>query len=239
MVYTTLTLVEGFVVSREEMIEKGVFEEGEDEIEWDNGYFDYPIRVFDYPCCSELNDKTFIVGRAVHTYYRYHTSCFSFKEEKNRVATPYQILREECKNRCLPLMDEEEFEEMAEHMGESWKLRYLKTKWGEVINIGSDVAHDICGPYTVCDECLGTTNNGQYDIVDIFDNVIEVNPDFVCHNCGNDNRIPYTFCKVCNLKRSIRKYEPSYSVKEARKHMKLADKKIAYYYVVDDCLSCT
>ena len=47
--------------------------------------------------------------------------------------------------------------------------------------------HD-CQQYTVCDRCIGHTNNGYYDVCAIFQRPIEVNVRHVCPWCFHDNK---------------------------------------------------
>ena len=47
---------------------------------------------------------------------------------------------------------------------------------------------DDCKEYTVCDRCIGHTNNGYYDVCAIFEKPIEVNVRHVCPWCFHDNK---------------------------------------------------
>ncbi len=46
-----------------------------------------------------------------------------------------------------------------------------------------------CDEYTVCDKCIGHTNNGYYDVVKILNELTEINSRHVCLRCYADNRI--------------------------------------------------
>jgi len=47
---------------------------------------------------------------------------------------------------------------------------------------------DNCDKYSCCDNCIGQTNNGFYDIVRMADNPVEVNSQHVCLHCFSDNK---------------------------------------------------
>jgi hypothetical protein len=84
-----------------------------------------PVRIYQFPCCSDSQGLKYLIGVSVHTYYRKHGV------------------------RC-----------------------------------------DKCDPngFFVCDTCLGTTNNGVYDVVAIHNGPVEADPRHICLQCYSDNR---------------------------------------------------
>jgi hypothetical protein len=98
---------------------------------------------------------------------------------------------------------------------------------------------DKCEKHTSCDKCLGMTENGFYDVVTIFENVVEAPSEIICFACGNDKRSKGV-CKFCN-------YETLKETCEVQEYLKLDSRldeflsknKIGYYYMLDDCLSCS
>lgn len=119
-----------------------------------------------------------------------------------------------------------------------------------------------CPNYCVCDTCIGQTNNGHYDVEAILDGPTEANLRHVCLHCFADNRedlgapkedssavgpqgMP---CKTCGLKPDDR-FTPTKKLTRLHYHEQLKalfkkyevtkNKEIKFYYMVDDCLSCT
>ena len=48
---------------------------------------------------------------------------------------------------------------------------------------------DNCETHSVCDTCIGNTNNGLYDVDKIFSDSAKCNPRHICQNCNADNKI--------------------------------------------------
>lgn len=181
MVYHQLFIVKGVVVTVEELrtfLLKHDEEAKDLEVydlislyeESDIKFQGQSIDIFPFPCCSENNNKLFIIEVKVHTYYRKHVKCYQ------------------------------------------------------------------CDENSVCDYCIGETNNGQYDVQAILDGPVSIVPSTVCDSCGADNKGPFKKCNVCyrNYKESTMylKFPTDISV--------LVDgKDVGYYVVIDDCLSCT
>lgn len=129
------------------------------------------------------------------------------------------------------------------------------------------------GPRTVCDDCIGMTNNGHYDIQDIADGPVKGNIRHICLNCFHDNKrdlmSPQETCKIVE-----NRYVPDSNVYDEKSRLKCTvcgilpseflkpedhlekfvgqyssvkkiltkcglRKDIAFYYIIDDCLSCT
>nr|QBK86397.1 MAG: hypothetical protein LCMAC102_01920 [Marseillevirus LCMAC102] len=107
-----------------------------------------------------------------------------------------------------------------------------------------------CEKYTVCDECIGQTNNGHYDVLTIAESDVKVERRHLCPCCFSDNKSDYDRCKTCNSKfdetpRSFDKWLTNVSyfhllgelLKDLEIGRSLTD--FDFYYSVDDCLSCT
>jgi len=215
MVYTTLEVVLGFVISKDELVkllELELEEEGDDVLDYDIeklfDELDYgrEVKLYSFPCCSDSRGQLFIIGRSVHKYYRKPIRC------------------------------------------------------------------DDCGKYTVCDRCIGHTNNGYYDVCAIVDKPIEVNVKHICpwcfHDNGQDLGGPQTTapvvdqrfqptdynpcdrkqCTVCNgfpnefrSQEDYMKFHNSHYYSQLKKIQKDYEweKPMKFYYMIDDCLSCT
>lgn len=102
--------------------------------------------------------------------------------------------------------------------------------------------------YFVCDICIGETTNGYYDVETILNMPTEVNPENLCLYCFFDNKQKInTACHNCNklpfndisplnyLKLYIKQYT---QLNRFLKKYKL-ERHIKFYYMLDDCLSCT
>lgn len=209
MVYTTVEIVLGVIMSREEL-EKIVDLDEDGYVEdpvLDTIRGVYSVRIYMYPCCSEARGEQYLIGVPLHTYYRKHGV------------------------RC-----------------------------GD------------CEEYSVCDMCIGITNNGFYDVCAIHNGPVEVPLRHICQHCFADNKkdlqapekdLPIVGnqiqgsssdsqalpCETCGREPDWR-FSPE-NVLTGRTsmyrllretlngHLVPKDKKIAFYYMVDDCLSCT
>jgi hypothetical protein len=206
MVYFTFELFAGIVVTKEELIEKGVtFDEDNDmnrEQQIIHSASGSGLSIYTFPCCSKSRAKIYIIGRKVHVYYRKYTKC------------------------------------------------------GQ------------CDKYSVCDTCIGETNNGNYNVDKILDEPVKVNMNHICYYCFSDNRKhlgyptinvpvvdgmcviskdhPIVPCNTCGRKPDRRfnaeqTFEKSLTYRNIHGFSKVffPDKKINIYYTLDDCLSCT
>jgi hypothetical protein len=118
---------------------------------------------------------------------------------------------------------------------------------------------DCPGPRIVCDHCIGYTNNGYYDVIAILKQPVAVDVRHICSWCFHDNRQDLNgtletapvvddpsqkrSCDVCGSLPG--KYQSDSLVRvvdsilmniQKENHWK---KEIQFYYMVDDCLSCT
>jgi hypothetical protein len=111
-----------------------------------------------------------------------------------------------------------------------------------------------CSKYSLCDTCIGSTRNGIYDVGKILHTPTECPRENVCMHCYNDNRKEFDTCKECNSRKNWNnrfdhgqeeKMENMYEYEMIQKVLKDADvenykdKHIGFYYMLDDCLSCT
>jgi len=126
-----------------------------------------------------------------------------------------------------------------------------------------------CGANSVCDKCIGYTNNGYYDVQTILNQPTKVNIRNVCMNCYADTKhdlgsreqtceiVNNLFiddgedaykrkCKVCNCTPSgYRSPEDTLEFhcseySRVKKYVKNSiNRTPKLYYMIDDCLSCT
>jgi hypothetical protein len=100
-----------------------------------------------------------------------------------------------------------------------------------------------CGEHSVCDLCIGETNNGWYDVDTIANKPSHVPADRMCCFCGSDQVEANHRCKLCfrkNLER--REHYVEASVKRFAHsilHLDAGDCIVSNYLMLNDCLSCT
>ncbi len=123
--------------------------------------------------------------------------------------------------------------------------------------------------YHVCNTCLGTTNNGCYDVDSFYSGPVEANIRHICLHCFSDNKrdllspqkdLPVLnnrvqgdkedmiCCNTCGIEPDWR-FSPETSLKRVHHYEQLKEVlkrcnapkncEIKFYYVVDDCMSCT
>ena len=103
---------------------------------------------------------------------------------------------------------------------------------------------DNCPKYACCKRCLGLTDNGYYDIYEIFNNVTRVPDNQVCKICYHDKK-ENNECKFCNFEmyqyQGVREREPRFekSIFDSRVDKFFNVDDIKYYLLLDDCTSCT
>src|SRR5579872_3283517 len=136
MVFSTVMVIRGFPITKEEMVNNGVeFPEDEENSslfldieETIRDFVETPqdkkeVEVYGFPCCSKLEGKVWIVGKMVLSYERVKSSRFDNKYIKN-----------------CPLKK--------------------------------------CEKYNMCDLCIGQTQAGWFNVIKIFDELVEC-PDFI------------------------------------------------------------
>ena len=113
-----------------------------------------------------------------------------------------------------------------------------------------------CGELVKCDDCLGLFENGNFDVVYIYNNT-SICESF-CLNCGYDNLISFKLCNKCGTEYhpieyylSIESDDISIESEYIKKLKYVKDeimkmcntynfhKKIELFYLLDDCLSCS
>ena len=92
MVYTFVEIIYGVVVSREDLVTyfsniitpeslhdliNNIHEDSVDFIKED---FGQGIEIFNYSCCSDLNDKQWVIGKKVKQYHRQRQDCISSRD---------------------------------------------------------------------------------------------------------------------------------------------------------------
>lgn len=103
-----------------------------------------------------------------------------------------------------------------------------------------------CEEFSACEKCFGQTPYGWYDVTDIFNGPVEIESSKICHNCSSDQVDKVRRCQVCFIDAKPQKKE-GYQRKEYFKGgsqlLGVTDPKqeveIKYFYMLDDCLSCT
>jgi len=111
-----------------------------------------------------------------------------------------------------------------------------------------------CKIYTVCEKCIGCTNNGFYDVEKILNEPTKVNISHICLNCFHDNRqdmnVPVNVgdhsvpnegreCDVCGIK-TVHNRDSRHMLAHNHKYERLSRYgQVDLYYIIDDCLYCT
>ena len=117
-----------------------------------------------------------------------------------------------------------------------------------------------CKIYGLCNRCLGTTNNGVYNIKKIAENnCVKISNKRICPNCFTDQRKSiWEKCRTCGATTTMFFNRGIYSqqeyvkedltnkMKKAIEHFDLPKevmekilKTAGYYLYIDDCLTCT
>lgn len=89
-----------------------------------------------------------------------------------------------------------------------------------------------------CGKCIGLTENGFYDVCAFQDGPIECPSAHMCTFCYHDNRKDFTVCEKCNNEKGIRLGWGS-RARPVDEFLKKLGQKGKYYYMVNDCLSCS
>jgi hypothetical protein len=100
---------------------------------------------------------------------------------------------------------------------------------------------DECEEYYACENCLGATTNGWYDVEDILHNPVICDAKYVCTVCDHDNHTDSELCSFCSNNRKDQTISMNDAFEEIQTFLKEVgiDGKTQYYYMLDDCLSCT
>lgn len=108
-----------------------------------------------------------------------------------------------------------------------------------------------CEEYSLCDDCIGQTEFGYYDVQKILDGPVECPIENTCMYCWRDNRKPITNkCVACGHKPNWQmrfnwpqenkfEHQPIVEALEAFMEDKKIEGEVKIYYMLDDCLSCT
>ena len=98
-----------------------------------------------------------------------------------------------------------------------------------------------CSNFYCCDACMGQTENGYYDMKKVLDEIVEIDEKHICKWCNNDKRSDTKNCNFCdwqNLK-SLGMHKRPIIFIDPRLSEWAKNKPIKYYYMLDDCLSCS
>ena len=90
----------------------------------------------------------------------------------------------------------------------------------------------------VCDTCIGETDNGNYDVQAILDGPVVAPDEHICPNCYEDNRTTFEVCRRCRYPKTDEHERMDNQIKQVIKDMG-GNPPIHYFYMLDDCLSCT
>lgn len=97
-----------------------------------------------------------------------------------------------------------------------------------------------CKDYSVCNRCIGETSRGWYDVDSIFEGPVLIPEEKICEKCHFDS-VENGRCRNCNWENTRRsnQYRSKYILNFAKKMELEHDAGPGYYYMIDDCLSCT
>jgi hypothetical protein len=97
-----------------------------------------------------------------------------------------------------------------------------------------------CEEYSACANCFGQTVYGWYNIDNIFSTMVEVPPEKHCVYCNSDQVNDSKRCQLCY------KDQVQLQVRSGRKEKVGLEKLVgqalnnpSYFYLMDDCTSCT
>lgn len=100
-----------------------------------------------------------------------------------------------------------------------------------------------CEKYSLCDTCIGQTENGFFDVSKILNTVFIVDDSHICQWCFNDKKEDVQQCKFCNYDKLIKAgmYLRQHNFRDERLEKWFNDSKLPtnFIYMLDDCLSCT
>ncbi len=104
----------------------------------------------------------------------------------------------------------------------------------------TNVSCDKCEGFYACNTCLGTTDNGYYDVEMILNDVVTVPSDNVCYHCWRDNGNNIQKCIECGQVPQI-KFEDTCIVKALHNFIESnsIDGEVSIICMINDCLSCT
>lgn len=89
---------------------------------------------------------------------------------------------------------------------------------------------------SLCDECIGTTDNGTYDTDAILEGPVECPCEHVCYFCGHDNREVVDKCKRCWF--DMEECGGGHLSGDLLSRQ-LRERECKFYYMLDDCTCCT
>lgn len=95
-----------------------------------------------------------------------------------------------------------------------------------------------CKEYACCDMCIGETTGGYYNVVEIAENPIEIAKEKICICCNSD-QFSKGKCRLCFNKNVQKKWTAPWYFEKVFKMLKIKNGEIGYYYMLNDCLSCT
>jgi hypothetical protein len=236
MVYTQVEIVRGIIIPKEFLLK--YFNQANNEIETDVGnciaenligmlnsdpvmniYKQFKFRRIS-PCCSDNND--IILGITIATYKRP-------RWDKDMCMKKLEDIKKECKHEKHE-KDEKQFEELSIRVNNI--VRSKSVFCGKIM----EYSKYLCGNLSVCDDCIGITENGKYDVDKIQDETVEANFDFRLNKeCDEEEK---SFCSITSdvfidkiLKEIYDEFEEYRSEND--------NVIIKNYYSLDDCLSCS
>jgi primosomal protein N' len=98
---------------------------------------------------------------------------------------------------------------------------------------------DKCDTYSTCDDCIGHTTGGWFDVVKMNSDYIVVDSELLCSECCAVNVTNFKSCKECAYPKSAHFHNRDFS--RAKRSMKkvLPDIPRQFYLIADDCTCCS
>ncbi len=213
MVYTTVKIVLGVIITENELSKLLELESNDDIIEYDvesmfNGDIGdaYGTKLYPFPCCSNFAGKLFIVGKKVNKYYRKPIRCDDCPK--------YCV----C-DRCIGHTNNGYYDVISMLNGPTEvNIRHM------CLRCFHDNLEDLNGPLktaNLVDNCFVSTD---------YDQCLRKHCS-VCNDMPNEYRCPQDSMEFFRKK----KYEKLKAFVSDNGYQK----EIKFYYVIDDCLSCS
>jgi hypothetical protein len=213
----------------------------EDDIENDNWWTNNDTNIYEQ-LYEEFRNTEYSDNRFNGKRFeiRFYGPCHGLKEIMIGIEiVSYERVQwnwEQCKEKLKGI--EKEWKDTRERFEQFTKkvLSYEKLDSDRSSFCGKLDGNDrYCGEYTVCDECLGMTTNGFYNVCSIIDNITKCDFDYEKNKeKSKENKESNLLTSDVFIDHMIKNIIDSLDI-----GMNKNDIKIETYYCVDDCLSCS